>query len=112
MGIWHRGDVVPVDIRGQVSNPRGCEVRRVDKSFDNEPWVFFFFFPTGTRTLVFRVRAEYPDQLDYREDVHERKVEASNNILTYFHRHEFSGTKSDGFSARSVHPQFLQRISA
>ena len=24
-------------------------------------------FPTGTRTLVFRVRAEYPDQLDYRE---------------------------------------------
>ena len=23
VGIWHRGDVVPVDIRGQVSNPRG-----------------------------------------------------------------------------------------
>ena len=24
-------------------------------------------FPTGTRTLVYRVRAGYPDQLDYRE---------------------------------------------
>ena len=26
-------------------------------------------FPTGIRTLVFRVRAEYPNQLDYREVV-------------------------------------------
>ena len=24
-------------------------------------------FPAGTRTRVFRVRAEYPNQLDYRE---------------------------------------------
>ena len=27
---------------------------------------------TGTRTLVFRVRAEYPNQLDYREGVGDR----------------------------------------
>ena len=27
-------------------------------------------FPTGTRTLVFRVRAEYPNQLDYSGFLH------------------------------------------
>ena len=29
-----------------------------------------FFSPAGTRTRVFRVRAEYPNQLDYRGDAH------------------------------------------
>ena len=49
--------------REKEERKRGEKEKREEEERERES---FFGSLTGTRTLVFRVRAEYPNQLDYR----------------------------------------------